>query len=149
MDFPDKNTGLVCHFFLQGIFPTQGSNPHLLHWQVGSLPLSHQGSPKVVIIHCEVTFIYIKFEHWPTSLLKGKIMGIMTGRHTSPLGSHSITLNITNLMTVADSFMTPLRSLRNFSPQPHVYNLFSKLSTEVYLHLYTWVHRASLTSLRN
>ena len=26
---------------LQGIFPTQGSNPHLLHllhWQVGSLP---------------------------------------------------------------------------------------------------------------
>ena len=27
-----------------GIFPTQGSNPCLLHWQVGSLPLSHQGS---------------------------------------------------------------------------------------------------------
>ena len=23
-----------CHFLLQGIFPTQGSNPHLLHWQV-------------------------------------------------------------------------------------------------------------------
>ena len=21
-----------CHFLLQGIFPTQGSNPHLLHW---------------------------------------------------------------------------------------------------------------------
>ena len=28
-----------------GIFPDQGLNPHLLHWQVGSLPLSHQGSP--------------------------------------------------------------------------------------------------------
>ena len=27
------------------IFLTQGSNPHLLHWQVGSLPLSHQESP--------------------------------------------------------------------------------------------------------
>ena len=27
------------------IFPTQGSNLHLLHWQVDSLPLSHQGSP--------------------------------------------------------------------------------------------------------
>ena len=25
-------------------FPTQGLNPGLLHWQVGSLPLSHQGS---------------------------------------------------------------------------------------------------------
>ena len=26
-----------------GIFPNQGSNPCLLHWQVDSLPLSHQG----------------------------------------------------------------------------------------------------------
>ena len=34
-----------CHFLLQGILPTQGSNPHLLHWQADSLPLSHQGSP--------------------------------------------------------------------------------------------------------
>ena len=31
--------------FLQGSFPTQGSNPGLLHWQVDSLPLSHLGSP--------------------------------------------------------------------------------------------------------
>ena len=30
---------------LQGIFLTQGSNPHLLHWQMDSLPLSTQGSP--------------------------------------------------------------------------------------------------------
>ena len=28
-----------------GIFPDQGSNPCPLHWQVDSLPLSHQGSP--------------------------------------------------------------------------------------------------------
>ena len=34
------------HFLLQGIFPIQGSNPHLLcllHWQVGSLPLAPLG----------------------------------------------------------------------------------------------------------
>ena len=30
-DFPGKNTGVGCHFLLQGTFPTQGSNPHLLH----------------------------------------------------------------------------------------------------------------------
>ena len=29
----------------RGVFPGQGSNPCLLHWQVDSLPLSHQGSP--------------------------------------------------------------------------------------------------------
>ena len=28
-----------------GICPTYGLNPCLLHWQVDSLPLSHQGSP--------------------------------------------------------------------------------------------------------
>ena len=36
-----------CHSLLQGIFPTQGSNPHLLcllHWQADSLPLSYQGT---------------------------------------------------------------------------------------------------------
>ena len=43
-DSPGKNTGEFCHFLLQGIFPTQGSNSHLLHWQVDSSPLSHQGS---------------------------------------------------------------------------------------------------------
>ena len=29
-DFPGKNTGVGCHFLLQGIFLTQGSNLHLL-----------------------------------------------------------------------------------------------------------------------
>ena len=29
-DFSGKNTGVGCHFPLQGIFPTQGSNLHLL-----------------------------------------------------------------------------------------------------------------------
>ena len=37
-----KNTGVACHFLLQGIFPDPRLNLHLLcllHWQVGSLPL--------------------------------------------------------------------------------------------------------------
>ena len=44
MGFPSKNTGVGCHFLLQGIFLTQGSNPRLLrvwHWQADSLPLCH------------------------------------------------------------------------------------------------------------
>ena len=43
-DFPDKNTGVGCHFLLQGILPTQGLNPCPLCWQADSYPLSHQGS---------------------------------------------------------------------------------------------------------
>ena len=38
-DFLCKNIGVHCYFLLQGIFPTQGSNLHLL-WQTDSLPLS-------------------------------------------------------------------------------------------------------------
>ena len=30
-DSPGKNTGVGCHFLLQGIFPTQGLNLGLLH----------------------------------------------------------------------------------------------------------------------
>ena len=50
-DFPDKNTGVGCHFLLQGSFSTQGWNPHLLrllHWQVDSLPLAPPGKPVLV-----------------------------------------------------------------------------------------------------
>ena len=42
---PGKNTGVGCHFLLQGIFLTQGSNPVSPALQADSLPLSHQGSP--------------------------------------------------------------------------------------------------------
>ena len=45
-DSPGKNTGVGCHFLLQGIFLTQGSNPsllHLLHAQANSLPLVPPG----------------------------------------------------------------------------------------------------------
>ena len=45
---PGKSTEVGCHSFLQGIFPTQGSNPCLLcllHWQAGSLPLAPPGKP--------------------------------------------------------------------------------------------------------
>ena len=44
--FPGKNTGVDCHFLLQGTFRTQGLDPCLLPWQVDSLPLSHLGIPQ-------------------------------------------------------------------------------------------------------
>ena len=47
MEFSSKNVEVGCHFLLQGIFLTQGSNPHLLcllHWQADSLPLRLLGN---------------------------------------------------------------------------------------------------------
>ena len=42
-NFPDKNTGTCCYFLPQGIFLTQGSNPHLL----SLLPRQVDSSPSV------------------------------------------------------------------------------------------------------
>ena len=53
-NFPGKNIGVGGHFLLQGIFLTQGSNPHLLHWQTGLLSLSHQGS--LCVKNCATCF---------------------------------------------------------------------------------------------
>ena len=43
-DHLGKNTGVGCHFLLQGIFPTQRLNPCLMHWQADSFLMRHQGS---------------------------------------------------------------------------------------------------------
>ena len=40
---PGQNTGLDSHFLLQEIFPSQGSNLRLLHWQPDSLLMNHPG----------------------------------------------------------------------------------------------------------
>ena len=55
-----------CHAFLQGIFPTQGSNQHilhLLHRQAGSLSLAPPGKPIymcVCVCVCVCVCIYKK-----------------------------------------------------------------------------------------
>ena len=47
-DFSGKTTGVGCHFLLQGILLTQGSNPGLPHCRQSLYHLSHQGSPELV-----------------------------------------------------------------------------------------------------
>ena len=43
-----KNTGMGCQALLQGIFPTQGSNPGLPHCRRILYHLSHQESPRIL-----------------------------------------------------------------------------------------------------
>ena len=45
--------GAGCHFLLQGIFLTRGSNPrllYLLHWQAGSFPAEPPGKPQSCLL---------------------------------------------------------------------------------------------------
>ena len=82
-DSPGKNTGVGCHFLLQGIFPAWGSNRRLLcllRWQADSLSLAPLGK-----------------SHLPLSLWSQARPGLVTkawftspgtGRHTlSPDGT--------------------------------------------------------------
>ena len=57
---PGKNTGVGCHSLLQGIFPTQGLNPHLLRCGQILYHLSHQGSSRTKILLC-YHYLYLLF----------------------------------------------------------------------------------------
>ena len=46
--FPGQNTGVGSLSLLQGIFPTQGSNPGFLHFGQILYQLSHKGSPRIL-----------------------------------------------------------------------------------------------------
>ena len=68
-DFPGKSTGVACHTLLQGIFPTEGSNPGLPHCGWILYRLSHQGSlhwlPVVPYLGLDAVFpvwLYLKLK---------------------------------------------------------------------------------------
>ena len=60
-DSPGKNTGVGCHFLLQGIFPTQGSNPRLLcllHWQFFNTRAAWEALSKLIHkVHCQDSLV--------------------------------------------------------------------------------------------
>ena len=67
--FPGKNTGLGCHFLLQGIFLTQGLNPNLLCllcWQADSLPTAPTGKSRCI---SEGLSEFTKYFHKPCLIL--------------------------------------------------------------------------------
>ena len=81
-DFPGKNTGVGCHFLLQGIFLIQRLNLPFLHGQVDSLPLIHQENPRTQVFLIKKLIrdsgydkkITIKTENintWKASKMKG------------------------------------------------------------------------------
>ena len=59
---PDQNTGEGRLSFLQGIFPTQGSNPGLPHCRQIPYQLSHKGSPRILEW---VTYPFSSLFSWP------------------------------------------------------------------------------------
>ena len=48
-DSPGKNTGVGCHFLLQGVFLTQDTDPDLLHCRQILYQLIYKGSPTLSV----------------------------------------------------------------------------------------------------
>ena len=61
-DSPGRNTGVGCHALLQGIFPTQGSQPGLPHCRQIPYCLSQQESPRILEW---VAYPFSRRSSWP------------------------------------------------------------------------------------
>ena len=59
---PGKNTRVGSLSLLQGIFPSQGSNPGLPHCRKILYQLSHQGSPRILEW---VAYPFLRGSSWP------------------------------------------------------------------------------------
>ena len=67
MDFPGKDTEADGHYFLQGIVPTQGLNPGLLHCRQIPYSLSYQGSPLLFSMASQSTsYLQMPWRRWPS-----------------------------------------------------------------------------------
>ena len=63
-DSPGKHTGVRCHALIQGIFPTQGSNPGLPHCRRILHCLSHQSEDAAVAPRATATApSFLPFNH--------------------------------------------------------------------------------------
>ena len=75
---PGQNTGMGSHSLLQGIFPTQGSNPGLPHCRQIPYQLSHQGSPSLHIqpltLHPRCWPSFPGHEHLPCCLILSSLL---------------------------------------------------------------------------
>ena len=107
--FQAKNTGAGCHFLLQGIFPTQGSNSHLLllwYWQEDSLPLSDQGSLKIRVEHLQwKKNITLDSSVWCDGTeLSSKISSAALSKYSVPLSSSPLSQENRQIMSILEAF---------------------------------------------
>ena len=133
-DSPGRNTGMGCHFLLQGVFPSQGSNTHFLclrhcrqiryHWaarEAHSLYIH----PPTQYAHKNI-FILLKFPSHPLSprpsfpygyLLSSHWTHFQSPRSSFPLFSafpiscqHNPQVTSVSHMTVSYTFLPRLKS---------------------------------------
>ena len=79
-DIPGKNTGVVCHFLLQCIFPIQGLNPGLLHCRQILYQLRYQGSPTFLLLWQPTLVLLARKSSGWRSLAQAIVHGVKKSR---------------------------------------------------------------------
>ena len=83
-DSPNKNTGVGCHFLIQGMVLTQGLNSCLLcllHWQMNSLPLASLGKSPVWKVPNRVTLVLsVPMYKITSSTCHGWVLGLCSSK---------------------------------------------------------------------
>ena len=81
-DSPGKSTGVGCQALLQGIFPTQGSNPHLLCLLHCRWILYHWATSEAPTEACSDPFSHI--QHQGHGLKRQHFITVASGQERSP-----------------------------------------------------------------
>ena len=104
---PGKNTGVGCHALLQGIFPTQGLSPGLLHCRQILYQLSYLGSLTI----CLKLYIVLKIYAFHVMLTWDENIGRIPSTFTnSPFGKHIIYLISESVIYSVPNYFTLLNS---------------------------------------
>ena len=96
---PGQNTGVGCHFLVQGIFPTQQSNPSLPHCRQILHCLSHQGNPNCLLTCAKTIFFNLQTVSGP------KILAIGASQLINDLGKWSVHLGAWHLTPSLSNYL--------------------------------------------
>ena len=94
---PGQNTGVGIHSLLQGIFPTQGSNPGLLRCRKILHQLSHKGGP--CLIHSSTREVVNKTEEMFV------LIELIIYRETQELKRKMVTVTMEDLQKIWRTYM--------------------------------------------
>ena len=100
---PGKNTGVGCHFLLQGIFLTRGSSPGLLHCRQILDPLCYEGGETHTHTHTHASNVVLVVKNPPTSVGDVKDEHLIPGLGTSSGEGHGNPLQYSCLENPMDS----------------------------------------------
>ena len=116
---PGKSIGVGCHGLLQGIFPTQGSNPCLLcllHQQADSLPLVPPGKSlghiRGPILACDMSDFPFCIQGAQSERMSDSSKDTQLASNSQHLSQHYLALS----MLKKEIFSLPDASLSNCTP---------------------------------